>query len=127
MKIEEIISKELSNQEIKSLWYDWFCSDEALINRGKKLISRLKSIVKANKRWENIGNFEVSFKNCCPVNGMLYDTILLHNNDSDDFIQVTPCIGHYNKDFFKKSEVWVDDKQQIIGAWKEVLNWFKQQ
>ena len=54
MTITELLNKfadeTITIQEEMGLWYDWFCKDRSLENKGHRLISRLKTIVKANAK-----------------------------------------------------------------------------
>ena len=47
--LEKRINGTLTNDDVEDLWYDWFCKDKAILNKGKALLSRLSSINKANK------------------------------------------------------------------------------
>lgn len=50
-------------------WYDWFCKDESLANKTKKMGKIIKKI---NNEYL-LNNCYVFFKNNCPVVGPLYD------------------------------------------------------
>lgn len=76
VKVKEFLDAYKSNldEAVNMVWYDWFCSDASLKNRTKNIAGTLKKI----RKLINIDNYEVSFKNCCPINGPTYDNIILH-------------------------------------------------
>ena len=61
------------NTMCKAGWWDWFCSDEALLGRLHKIASVIKNVAKDNDFI--LDNYSVRFKNCCPLCYPLYDVI----------------------------------------------------
>lgn len=107
-------------------FYDWFCENHELKNRSEKLISKLKSILKNNKRID-IQNTYVFFKNNCPMVGDLYDDFRicdLKNGDVlftvsiKDSTENNSCaVYSYENDFFKPV---------ARGCWNDIIEYFKQ-
>jgi len=113
------------NLEIMNLWYDWFCKETSLENKGKRLLQKLSAIQKSPK-FDNDKTY-VFFKNNCPLHGSLYDDFRICDIETGDVIYcVIPKSGHtcdngvaqvYGKDN--------DFKEAIIeGTWKEIKEWF---
>ncbi len=111
--------------DIVSLWYDWFCKEKSLENKGKRLLQKLSAIQKSPK-FDNDKTY-VFFKNNCPLYGSLYDDFRICDIETGDVIYcVIPKSGHtcnngvaqiYGKDN--------DFKEAIIeGTWKEIKEWF---
>ena len=110
------------NGAVKAGWYDWFCKDESLPNKTKKLARRLKAISKSDK-FDNETSY-VFFKNNCPCSGPLYDDFRICSIETGDVIYtVTPKSGHTGlAEVYGKEN---DFKEALIeGAWKDVKNWF---
>ena len=119
--------QEWENDElnIRSLWYDWFCKDTSLHNKGLALLRKLKAISKSSK-FDNDKTCVV-FKNNCPLNGRLYDDFRICDIESGDVIYtIIPSSGHnFNKG---RAELWGRDndfKEAIVeGTWKDIKAWF---
>lgn len=63
-----------SDETIRGMFYDWFCSDSSLARRGRTCIARLASLVKSAPDKFNDED-TIDIKNNCPCSGPTYDCI----------------------------------------------------
>ena len=119
------INEFLENPELNSDeffgFYDWFCSDESLLNRMKTFIPKLKFLISEGILDGN--KLYVWFKNNCPVNGSLYDDMRISALDEDEtFIGgFCPKSGHTN--IKSKASVWIllpEFKEFEFKNWNEL-------
>ncbi|MBQ9737884.1 MAG: hypothetical protein IJV75_00360 [Alphaproteobacteria bacterium] len=125
LTISETLQSHQTDDFIKSLWYDWFCSDKALLNKGRSLLKKLKAISKSNKF--DTEKTYVFFKNCCPMNGNLYDQFKICDIETGDVLYcITPKSGHAFMN--GKGDVWGKENDFMeplfVGSWKEIKEWF---
>lgn len=124
-KLIELFNQQPNTLDVKDLWFDWFCKDTALINKGISLIKKLKAISKSNK-FDNEKTY-VFFKNNCPCVGNLYDDFRICDIETQDVIYTVIPKSGFKKDNCE-AQVWGkenDFKEPIIsGTWKEIKNWF---
>jgi len=111
--------------QIEAGWYDWFCKDESLYRKTKKLTNKLKKILGSTKI-NYIDNY-VFFKNNCPGDGSLYDDFRICDMKTGDVIYtITPRSGFNNKKGL--AEVWGKEnkfeKALVSGTWKDVVTFF---
>lgn len=110
---------------IMSLWYDWFCKDSSLENKGKRLLQKLR-VISTSKKFDNDKTY-VFFKNNCPCNGSLYDDFRICDIETGEVLYtVIPSSGrNHNKG---KAVVWGIENDfnepLITGTWREVKSWF---
>lgn len=110
---------------INGLWYDWFCKESSLYNKGLSLIKKLEQIRYSSKI--DCNNSYVFFKNNCPMCGKLYDDFRICDIETGNVIYtIVPKSGH---DYMNgKGEVWGKENDfkepLIVGSWKEIKNWF---
>ena len=116
----------LNNHNIKDidnegLWYDWFCKESALRNRGITLLRKLKSIKNSKKFDKN--NTYTFFKNNCPCFGPLYDDFRICDKETHDVIfTITP------RNTEGLAEVWGKENDfngpLVEGTWKDIRAFF---
>lgn len=111
--------------DINVLWYDWFCKETSLENKGKTLLQWLNAI-SGSKKFDNDKTY-VFFKNNCPCDGSLFDDFRICDIKTGDVIYCVVPKSGYNSNY-GKAEVWGRenkfDDPIIEGTWKEVKDWF---
>jgi hypothetical protein len=114
------------NALIRSMWYDWFCKDTSLHNKGKTLMAKVKQIMLSPRF--NINDNCIWFNNNCPCFGTLYDDFRIADIETGDVLFcVVPSNGHdYDRG---KSIVWGHDAdgkrdELVRGSWKDVVEFF---
>lgn len=68
--------------QIEAGWYDWFCDDNELVDRLQYLGHIIKEL--SNSPRINIETSSVSFRNVCPLDFPLYDTITFNKGYSQN-------------------------------------------
>lgn len=111
--------------DIKALWYDWFCKETSLENKGRTLLQRLNAISGSTK-FDNDKTY-VFFKNNHPCDGSLFDDFRICDIETGDVIYCVVPKSGYNINY-GMAEVWGKenkfDAPIIEGTWKEVKDWF---
>ena len=79
--LNEFESRDLETQ-IKAGWYDWFCKDESLANKTKRMGTIVKQFKDGGKL--NLDSMYVWFKNNCPLAGPLYDDFRIADIESGE-------------------------------------------
>lgn len=113
------------NTQCKAGWWDWFCKDNSLAGKTKKLAPKVKQIAKSPKI--NKEKMYVFFKNNCPMVGSLYDDFRICDMETGKVIYtITPKSGH--KVLNGQSEVWGREngfeKPLVVGTWEDVKQFF---
>jgi hypothetical protein len=106
------------------VWYDWFCSEKALINRGKVLLGKVRAISKS-KKFDNDKCY-VFFKNNCPMSGPLYDSFSICDIETGNVLYwVTYQSGHSGLAEVSGGINEVDEFGTLVqGKWSDVKNFF---
>lgn len=121
--ISTILASE--NYDVMNLWYDWFCRETSLVNKGAKLMQKLRAIASSPK-FDNDKTY-VFFKNNCPCVGSLYDDFRICDKETGDVLYtIVPSSGH--KCEKGKALVYGVDNDfaepLVCGTWREVKAWF---
>ena len=86
-------------------FYDWFCRESSLPNKGLTLMKKVKSIVKVLPNLD-LEKTYVFFKNNCPCVGHLYDSFSICDLESGDVLYwVGLNIGHESTHDYQKFEI----------------------
>ena len=72
--------------QIEAGWYDWFCKDNSLKNKTKRMGNIIKQLKPGGK--VDLENSYVWFKNNCPLVGNLYDDFRIADLESDVTLMV---------------------------------------
>lgn len=119
-----------SDAELTDMFYDWFCKESSLPNKGRKLLRRLRQIT-PSPRFDGNENY-VFFKNNCPMNGSLYDDFRICDIKTGDVVYcVTPAEGY--KRTKGEACVWgkvpyTNDFDELVrGTWDDVKKFFRAQ
>lgn len=115
-----------SDAKVKELWWDWFCKDSSLGNKGRSLLQKLNQIADSKKI--DADNTYVWFKNHCPCNGNLYDSMSISEIGTKRVIYcIIPKSGHECDE--GKAQLYGsknDFETPIVeGTWKDIKNWFR--
>ena len=122
--ITQLLTNTPANAVIEDLWFDWFCKDSALVNKGISLLKKLKAISKSSK-FDNDKCY-VFFKNGQTSGGKLYDEFKICDIETGDVIYDVMPIGWGNDGY---PEVWGIDNNfdgpiVKVYSWKELKAWF---
>lgn len=118
-------SKDLQIQ-IKAGWYDWFCKDESLANKTKRMGNIVKQFKDGGKL--NLDKIYVWFKNNCPLAGTLYDDFRIADIESGDTL-FTIQINCFREEkrytvYGKKNDF--DTSLFNTDSIKELVSWFNE-
>ena len=105
------------------VWYDWFCSDKSLVNRGKLLLGKVRVIAKSAK-FDNDKCY-VFFKNNCPVKGGLYDSFSICDIETGNVLYwVTYKSSHSGLAEVSGLNAEGQFDTLVAGSWSDVKDFF---
>lgn len=121
--ITQLLSKPITNGIIEDLWFDWFCKDSALINKGISLFKKLKAISKSSK-FDNDKCY-IFFKNSMTGYGRLFDELKICDIETGDVVYTILPNGRGDG----YPEVWGVDNDFAepilkVNTWRELKAWF---
>jgi hypothetical protein len=121
----EFDSKDFQTQ-IKAGWYDWFCKDESLANKTKRMGNIVKQFKDGGKL--NLDKMHVWFKNNYPLAGPLYDDFRIADIESGDTL-FTIQINCFREEkrytvYGKKNDF--DTSLFNTNSIKELVSWFNE-
>ncbi|MBU1019587.1 MAG: hypothetical protein KJ847_00115 [Firmicutes bacterium] len=119
-------AKDVATQ-IESGWYDWFCKDNSLANKTKRMGNIIKQFKDGGKI--KLDQHYVWFKNNCPLNGPLYDDFriaYIDTNKTKFVVQISSTkeesrykvfgeMNYFKKALFKANSIrklvdWINEK-----------------
>ncbi len=113
-------------------WYDWFCNDEALLGRLKKIVPKVRKIAKSQKIDQDM--MCVWFKNNCPAHGNLYDDFRIsylppYAKEISDYnlFVIRMANGYFIDKNYGQPEVYTpyDEYNAAVAVgWAEIYRWF---
>lgn len=111
-------------------WYDWFCTDKALIKKTKTLVGLVRQIALSPKI--NIDKQYVWFKNNCPLygDGKLYDDFRIADIDTGDVLYtIVPRDPHgnacvYDVKAYRAAGSGAQFNPIVSGKWDDVVKFF---
>ncbi len=112
-------------EKVYEFWYDWFCKESSLTNKGLSLLQKINQIADSKKI--DADKTYIWFKNCCPCNGTLYDRISISEIESNKVIYcIIPKSGHKCDEGKAFLYSWEDEFEKPIveGTWKDIKNYF---
>ena len=86
----------MSDDYLTHFFYDWFCKDEALPAKSRKLLGKLQAISPSARF--NPETTYTFFKNNCPGNGSLYDDFRVCDIKTGDVIAVREYVARHSSD-----------------------------
>jgi hypothetical protein len=128
--IADLVVRELSDKEVRDMWYDWFCRDTSLVRKGRTLLARIRAIGDKSPRFDAKKHYAF-FKNNCPGEGSLYDDFRICDRETGDVVFcVIPAEGYTRT----RGEACVWGKhpttgefgELVRGAWSDVKAFFKE-
>ena len=124
--IENYNSGKYDSQDVKvqceAGWYDWFCKNESLCGKTKRLAPKVKQLAKSSK--VDVDNWYVWFKNNCPVYGSLYDDVRFADIKTGNVIYTIAFVKKYGQ----TAELWGKENDfnhpLVIGDWEDIKEYF---
>lgn len=118
-------SRDLETQ-IKAGWYDWFCRDESLANKTKRMGNIVKQFRDSGKL--KLDEMYVWFKNNCPLAGPLYDDFRIADIKSGDtlFTVQINCFREEKRYTVYGRQNDFDTPLLNTDSIKELVKWFNQ-
>jgi hypothetical protein len=118
-------------EEQHDCWWDWFCTDRALVSKTKKLVGALRQIVLSPKI--DIDKQYVFFKNNCPCYGdnKLYDDFRICDIKTGDVVYTIIPRDPFGKALVYAVKQWRDNTARtdnmepvVKGNWEDVVKFF---
>ena len=117
----EFKEKTLETQ-IDAGWYDWFCNDQELLEKLKKMA---KIIVDVNNDYI-LDNYKIQFYNRCPMDFPLFDEVLLKPIDKKETRYISIQFDHpFGRTKPYLVEIWtIPNNQEFeFDTKEEILNY----